>query len=398
MEALQHYGLLAGFGLIKVLVAITLILTITPVLTWMERRQSAMMQDRVGPNRANIPLPLPGGGTFNLKAFGLLHAVADGIKMVFKEDFVPRKAERFFFHLAPFIAVSVTFMLFAVIPMSGPFFVYLGNQAYHLPITIVQMNVGLLFLFALAPITVYSVFFAGWSSNNRWSLMGAVRASSQMLSYDVALLASLLGLVVIYGSYDLDKIANLQMAYWSFGSVMIPKWGIFLQPVAAIVYFIAALAETERAPFDTPEAESELVAGYFIEYSGMKFASFMTAEFVKMILLGAIMTTLFFGGYTLPGAQILHEGGATFLQVPVFLWNLYIPELGPFGPENILAFLQLQKFVVITFLFCFFQLLIRWTLPRYRFDQVMVLGWKWLYPFALINTVVTAIVVTLLSK
>ncbi len=408
INALWHYGPMIGFGLIKVVMVLTFVLTITPLLTWMERRQSAMMQDRVGPNRANIPLPMPGGGTLNLTVFGLLHAVADGIKMLTKEDFVPRKAEKFFFNLAPFLTVFTTFVLFAVIPMSGPFMAYLGERTFSVPLTVVQLNSGLLFLFALAPLTVYGVFFAGWSSNNRWALLGAVRASAQMLSYDVAIMGSLLGLVIIFGTYDLNQLAVLQnkpLLYLNAAqTVYIPRWGLFIQPLAAVLFFVAALAETKRSPFDMPEGESEIVAGYFIEYSGMKFASFMTAEFVKIILLGAMMTTLFFGGWTIPGASILPAGhmvsGAVhagpMLQM-VMPWGLAlrVPALGFVGPENLLALLGHLKFATITFLFCFFQLLVRWTLPRFRYDQLMGLGWKMLFPLALGNTLVTAVLITL---
>jgi len=365
--------LLAQF--ITALAVILVILQIAPVMTWLERKISAFSQDRIGPNRAIIPgvgkIPLIGPVLTFLGRLGLLFPLADAIKMITKEDFIPDRADKFLHTLAPWVALVPAFVTFAVIPF-GPI-TRVGDLDIHLQVA--NLNVGILYIFAISSIAPYGSALAGWSSNNKFALLGALRAGAQMLSYEVCLGLSVIGLIMVYETVQLDvMVLRQQELMWGF----IPKWGLFVQPLGFLMFFTAAYAETKRAPFDTPEGESEIVAGYFTEYSGMKFGMFYTAEFVEMIVLAALVSTLFFGGYLIP--FIPADAAVTGLWgLPGWAWGLAM-----FG-----------AFMIKTFIFIFLQFQIRWTLPRFRYDQVMRLGWKILLPAALANLLVTGFVLVM---
>lgn len=302
-------------------------------LTWYERRALARIQTRIGPNRAG--------------PFGLLQPVADGIKLIFNEELVPAQADKFMFILAPIVTVLPAFIIWAVIPWGGIVTIF-GREV---PLYLADVNVGVLYLTAVSSIAVYGIVIAGWSSNNKYALMGGLRSSAQMISYEIALGLSLIGPIMLAGSMSLVDIVNAQVEL---------GWFIFPQFLAFIIFFLAGLAEINRAPFDMPEAEQEIVAGYHVEYSGMKFALFFMAEYIKMIAISAIAVTIFLGGYNLP----------------------FIANIGGWGP---LVFLI--KVIVILFIIIW----VRATLPRFRYDRLMAFGWKILLPLALVNIFFTAI-------
>lgn len=352
--------------LIKAGVVVFALLNLAGFLTWAERKQSAIMQDRVGPNRANVG---------NVTAFGLLHVMADGIKMIAKEDFIPEGAHRALHTLAPAAALFPALVVFAVIPFGDV--LILGGR--EIPLQVANLNVGIVYIFAVTSLAVYGTMLAGWASNNNYSLMGGLRASSQMISYEVSMGLSILGLLMIYQSAQLDVIVKAQgELLWGF----LPKWGIFLQPVAFFLFVAAALAENKRTPFDLPEGESEII-GYFVEYSSMKFGMFFLAEFVEIIVVSGLVTTLFFGGWQIP-----------YLAADGFHW--------PWGmtsplPHLLVVLMQIGAFCLKVLFGCWLLLIVRWTLPRFRYDQVMSLGWKMMLPLALANLLVTAVIVLLVT-
>ena len=340
-------------AVIKILVIVlAFVMPVATVMTLMERKWSAFIQDRVGPNRANAPF------LNNFRGRGGLHLAADGLKSFFKEDTIPDGADRFLYTIAPFFGFASGMAVFAVIPFAGP----IGGFSFQ----IADMEPGLLYIFAVTSLGVYGAVLAGVSSNSKFALLGGIRASAQMLSYEVFMGLALMGIFMVYGSTQVSVIVNGQNEYW-FGD-LVPKWGIFTQPLGFFLFFTAMIAETKRAPFDAPEGESEIVAGYFLEYSGMRFAAFMLAEYIALVGVAALMVTLFMGGYHVPW---LH------------LWES--------APVWLVAILQILKFTFFTVGFCWLQLQLRWTLPRFRFDQTMALGWKKLLPLALVNVVVTAV-------
>lgn len=346
---------------IEIGIATMFVLNLAGILTWAERRQSAFMQDRLGPNRANV---------FGITLIGLLHPVADGIKMMSKEDFTPAGADKFLHALAPFLGMFPAFVVFAVIPFADTLVIF----GHEIDFLVSDISIGLLFIIAVLGIAVYGVFLAGWSSNNRWSLMGALRATAQMISYEVTLGLTLIGILMVYQSLRLDEIVLAQ------GELMlgfIPKWGIVTQPFAFLLFFTAAIAETKRTPFDLPEAESELVAGYFTEYSGMKFGMFFMGEFAELVIVGGVVTSLFLGGWQIP-------------------WVSTETLLGIF-PSIIVALIQIGVFTTKVVAICWLQLTVRWTLPRFRYDQLMRLGWKMLLPLSLANILITGFVILLLN-
>lgn len=347
--------------------------------TWLERKQSALMQDRIGANRAYFTVPWWLGGTpvnwllRKLGGLGLLHALADVAKLLTKEDFIPAGADRLLHTLAPFISVFFALIAFAAIPV-GPTLECWGRQ---IPLQVANINAGLLVILALASIGVYGVILAGLASGNNLSTLGGVRATSQMLAYEIALGVSLLGVVIWAGSLDLQQIIARQGGTFLGGWV--PAWGIVVQPVGCVIFMTAALAETKRVPFDLPEGEPEII-GYFTEYSGMKFGLFLLTDFVEIVLVSALTATLFFGGWQVP---YLTPAG----------WSL--PWSTGVVPISHLAYvgLGLLSFTlkVSGFIWLFMQ--IRWTLPRFRYDQLMHLGWKILFPLSLANIAVTSLVV-----
>ena len=363
--------------------ALTVLLVFGTVLTWVERKQAAIMSDRIGANRAYVRLPFT---QIKLIWLGLFHGAADGLKMMLKEDFRPASYDRVAYALAPWVVFVPVLLVFAVIPFGGRLVpaelfaglpavaAWFGDRSYALQIA--QLDAGLLVVFAFGGLTVIGAMLAGWSSNNKFSLLGALRAGSQMVSYELVIGLTVLGLVLIYGTIDLTRIVQLQSGLL-FG--VLPAWGLFLQPFAAILFITAAMAENRRAPFDLPEAESELIAGYFTEYSAMKMGLFMFAEFIEIAIIAALFTTLFLGGYNLP---YMHDGGFSL----------------PFGVEiamshTAVVITQVLVFLGKVFLLCSFQILIRWSLPRFRYDQVLKFAWKFMFPLALANLIVTVLVV-----
>src|SRR5262252_4739558 len=277
-----------------VVLMLVFVMVIASLLTIAERKWSAMIQDRIGPNRARIDLPLLRDRPLG----GVPHLAADALKMLFKEDFVPKRANNFLFNLAPILAFGPVFALFAIIPV-GPTLKLMGRDV---PMVIATPDFGVLFLFAIASLAVYGTSLAGWSSNNKLALLGGVRASSQMIAYEVALGLSLVGMMIAFSTVQITTMTDAQAQYlwqtatnFDFG---LPAWGIFLQPLGFVLFFAAAFAETKRAPFDVPEGESEII-GYFVEYSGMKFGLFMISEFAEVVILASITTALFLGGWAI---------------------------------------------------------------------------------------------------
>lgn len=334
-----------------------------PVLTWVERKQSAIMQDRIGANRADI---------MGFTALGLFHAIADAIKMFTKEDFIPQGANRFLHTLSPIIAVIPAILTFAVVPFGGQYELW-GTK---INLVISDLDVGLLFVFAIASIATYGYVIAGWASNNNWSLLGSMRTASQMISYEVTMGLTIVGVLMVYGTMKLTEIGAAQEDFLN--------WGFFLQPVGFFMFLAASIAENKRIPFDAPEAESELVAGYFTEYSGLKFGMFFMAEFIEMVTIGAIVTILFFGAWHIPFLS-----SATLLS--------WLDFLGTNWATLALMLIHIGVFFAKVIFFIWFQMTIRWTLPRFRYDQIMKLGWKILLPLSLANILITGLVILIVN-
>ncbi|MZG30387.1 MAG: NADH-quinone oxidoreductase subunit NuoH [Nitrospinae bacterium] len=334
-----------------------------PVLTWVERKQSALMQDRIGANRADI---------MGFTVLGLFHIIADALKMFTKEDFIPEGANKVLHTISPIIALVPALLTFAVVPFGGQYTLF--DTKVNLVIS--DLDVGLLFVFAIASLATYGYVIAGWSSNNNWSLLGSMRTASQMISYEVTMGLTIIGVLMVYGSMKLTEIGAIQEDFW--------RWGIFLQPVGFFMFLTASIAENKRIPFDAPEAESELVAGYFTEYSGLKFGMFFMAEFVEMVTIGAIMTILFLGAWHIP-----------FLTTATLL--SWFDFLGTTGSNLIVMLIHVGVFFAKVVFFIYLQMIIRWTLPRFRYDQIMKLGWKILLPLSLANILVTGLVILALN-
>ncbi|HMH53354.1 MAG TPA: complex I subunit 1 family protein [Candidatus Acidoferrum sp.] len=350
-----------GIAFGRVAVMMFFVLNTAAILGWVERKQSAIMQDRIGANRASI---------FGLRVMGLFHPLADTLKMLTKEDFRPARADRLLFDLAPFVSVLFALMAFASIPFGDT--LRIGDRV--IPLQAVTLNVGILYAFAMLSLGVYGVMMAGWSSANNYALLGGQRAAALMISAEIAIGASIIGVVMVYGSLNLMEIARAQGALlWGW----LPKWGIVTQPLAFILFLTAGIAATKRVPFDTPEGESEII-GYFVEYSGMKFGMFLMTDMVETTVLAGLSTSLFLGGWQVP-----YLGAAGF----AFPWGatLALPPLA-------VTLLQVGAFVTKVAGMIFFLMLIRWTLPRFRYDQAMKLGWLGLFPLSILNIVLTGLV------
>ncbi len=322
--------------IIKSLVIVFSLLTGFAYLTLFERKALARIQVRIGPNRAGFR--------------GLLQPIADAVKLIFKEELIPSRADKLIFIMAPIVTVVPALIILAVLPFGGTIILF-GKQ-YSL--SLVDLNVGVLYITSIASISVYGIVLAGWSSNNKYAMLGGIRSSAQMISYELALGLSFIGPILLAGSMSMQTIVNAQQ----------PLWFVVYQPLGALIFWIATLAEVNRAPFDMPEAEQELTAGYHTEYSGMKFALFFMAEYIKMIAVSAIGVTLFFGGYH-------------------FFWEDKFPILGPIW--------LLGKVVALLFIMVW----VRATLPRIRYDRLMAFGWKLLFPLGLANVFFTAIGIVL---
>jgi NADH-quinone oxidoreductase subunit H len=333
---------------IKILIIFHFILISAAYMVYAERKLSAWMQARIGPNRVG--------------PYGLLQSFADVVKLVMKEDIVPQAADKFFHTLAPLISISVAIAVYSVIPFGN--FITIGGRDISLAIA-PDLNIALLFILAMTSVGVYGITLAGWSSNNKYSLLGGLRSSAQMISYELSMGLSVIGVLMLSNSLNLNEIVKSQSDL---------RWNIFFQPLGFIIFMIAALAETNRAPFDLAEAEPELVGGYHTEYSGMKFGLFYLAEYANMLASSAIIATLFFGGW----------------QVP------FLPEILGLQEGSLpLVLLQVGAFLTKTVFFVFVFIWIRWSTPRFRYDQLMALGWKVLLPLSLANIILTGIGITL---
>ena len=365
---------------LKAFLVLFMVLNLAGVLGWVERKGSALIQDRIGANRASI---------FGFAGMGLVNTlIADPLKFLTKEDFIPPAGDKLLHTLAPCMAFFPALVTFAVIPFGDV--LNIGDRAINLQVA--NLNIGILYVFAMGSLGVYGIVIGAWASNNKFSLLGGVRGSAQMISYEVAMGLSVMGVLMIYGTLELQEIARDQgtlirelLPQWlSFLRPIIgwlPAWGIFLQPLGFLLFFTAAVAETKRIPFDLPEGESELVAGYHVEYSGGKFLMFFAGEFAEIVTVAGLITTLFFGGWQVP--YLMRDGfhfpwGAAWLL-----------------PHLVVVVLQLVAFTVKVIFFCWLQILLRWSVPRFRYDQVMRLGWKMMLPAALLNVAVTAIVIVL---
>ena len=335
--------------IIKLIIVVALFaitLGIAAYLTLMERKVAAWMQDRIGPDRAG--------------PFGLLQPLADGGKMFFKEDFRPTNADKWLFIIGPGIAMFTSLITGAVIPW-GPDLKLFGET---ISLQVADVNIGILFIMGAVSIGVYGIMIGGWASNNKFALFGAIRASSQMISYELAMGVSVITIVLMTGSLSIREIVDQQHGFWQDGWF---SWNVFKQPICFVVFLITALAECNRAPFDLPECESELIGGYHTEYGAMKLGFFLFAEYVNMFISCAVISALFFGGYNFPGMD--------------------------YFSGNTLAILGTLVFFAKTFFFIFVFMWIRWTLPRFRYDQLMHIGWKKMIPIALINLLITGVVI-----
>ncbi len=351
------YFFIEKFALILVIFGITMGIALYSTLA--ERKVAGYIQDRPGPNRA-------GWG-------GVLQPLADGLKMFTKEDFIPQTPNRFLFIFGPGLFIVTALMTSAVIPWGGTID-FFGRTV---SLQVADINVAILFVFGVVSIGVYGIMIGGWASNNKFGLLGAVRASSQMISYEVAMGLSIIAILMITGSLSLKTITEQQHGFidWS-GSVPYFSWNVFKQPIAFLIFLVCAFAETNRTPFDLPECESELVGGYHTEYSSMKLGFYLFAEYINMFISSALISILFFGGYNYPGmdgvANLLGGNIATLLGVGVLFGKI--------------------------FFFIFFYMWVRWTVPRFRYDQLMNLGWKILIPLAIANILLTGTTILLLGK
>lgn len=403
------------------------------VLVWMERRGAAFFQDRAGPNRANI---------MGFRAAGLVQNLADAAKLLFKEDIIPGHIKhKVYFVFAPVIVFFTAVVSFGVVPIADT--LVIGDKSYVMQA--IPTDIGILWFLALAGFAVYGIILAGWSSSNKYGMLGGLRAAAQVISYEIPMGLALVSLLVVYGSVNLSEIARFQ-GNLLFG--LIPMWGVFLQPLGAIIFIVAAFAEANRTPFDLAEGESEIVAGFHVEYSAMKFAIFFMGEYVAMFTSSAIIVTLFFGGYQVPWLRtetlIAHAKPFAVLimaLLPVGMYYFarwirksnvshYVREADPRKREAtvyirilwslvvilelllltvliatsggtymhlFVALVQVCTFLVKTTMMCFVYVWVRWTLPRFRYDQLQKLGWQILLPLSLLNIFVTSAVVVALS-
>lgn len=411
--------------LVNIVIALLLSLGGAPLLVWMERRIAGLIQDRMGPNRCHI---------LGFRLGGIVQSFADMLKLVFKEDYISKHIKkRFIFELAPIIVFVCAFLAFMIMPLADD--LVIDNTSYKMQA--LPINFGLLWFLALAGLSVYGIMLGGWASGNKYSILGGLRASAQMISYEAAMALSLISILLVYGNISLNEMVRYQ-GELIFG--FIPAWGVILQPLAAIIFIVTAYAETNRAPFDMAEGESEIV-GFHVEYSAMKFGLFFVGEYVAMCASSALIVVLFFGGYQIPFLNTgdlknnLHEvlialmillplitliflkwmqkanawigdddrkketkrlsiffGVLVFLLV-IGLLGMVIFGLSENGTNIIVALLQVVVFGIKIYIFNFIYIVVRWTLPRFRYDQIQMLGWKILLPLALANIFVTALVV-----
>jgi NADH-quinone oxidoreductase subunit H len=395
-EFLTHWAFLI-VPIVKIAILVFIVLTVDAYLTWIERKVIAHIQARWGPHRTG--------------PHGLLQPLADGVKFVFKEDPLPAGADKVAYFLAPFITLMLAMTSLAVIPFGPQHFTVFGYETH---VGIADVNISLLVLFAITALSVYGVALAGWASNNKYSLLGGLRSSAQMISYELALTLSVVGVLLIAGNFSLRNIIDQQAGS---GNGLL-TWNIFPQIIGFVCFFIAAIAETNRVPFDLPEAESELVAGFHTEYSSMKFAMFFIAEYTNMITVSCLATILFFGGWLspFPDSWTFTHYLPSVLMIPFGLWVIFdgvryesmfgrivLPAVGAvitaIGTALIVfpvandAIQGIFWFLAKVFTFLFVYIWMRGTLPRFRYDQLMSFGWKFLLPLSIANVIVTSVVI-----
>jgi NADH-quinone oxidoreductase subunit H len=351
-------------ALLKCAVLAFVILNVAPVMLWLERRGSAWMQMRLGPNR--------------IGPFGFFQPIADAIKLISKEDPIPGHVNKFFYALAPSVSVIPAFMASAIVPFAAPI-VLSNGSTFHFQIA--DLNVGILYAFAIGSLGVYGIIMGGWASNSKYSLLGSLRSSSQMISYELTLGLSIIGIVMTFSSVELSSIVAGQGSTWfTVGALKVPKLGVLIQPLGFLLFLTAAFAETNRLPFDLPEGESEIIAGYHIEFGSLKFAAFMMAEYVNMFTASCLIASLYFGGWhMMPG--MAWGLGKLSLTGDAYLWARA-------------GFQAASLFLKIAFFMWFF-VWVRWTLPRFRYDQLMDLGWKVMLPLSLANIFLTGTLIYL---
>ena len=357
-------------GVIKAVLMILIGLHLSIFLLYFERKGSALIQDRIGSNRATITGL---GKRMGLPNLGIINTlIADPVKLFTKEDFVPAGADKFLHTLAPFLALFPVMITFVVIPFGDT----ISIAGHQIDLQAANLNAAALYLLATIGIGVYGVALAGWASNNRWALLGGIRATAQMISYELAMGLAIISIIMTFGTLNLQEIVRGQGGSW-LG--FLPRWGIFMQPLAFVIFLVAGVAESKRVPFDLPESESELILGYFTEYSGGKQAVFMLTDLAEQALVAMLLTTFFLGGWQIPWLlrNGFHLPGGTFIAVPALAVSI----------------LGVVAFLVKVVALCIFLGMVRWTLPRFRYDQLMKLGWKGLVPLGLFNVLLTALVI-----
>lgn len=349
------------FKAILVVVLFLVSLGIAAYSTYAERKIAAFLQDRIGPDRAG--------------PFGLLQPIADGVKMFLKEEIIPTLSDKFLFILGPSMFMVTTLMVSAVIPWGLP--LDIGGEMFALQVA--DVNIGILYVLGVVSLGVYGIMIGGWASNNKYALLGAIRASSQMISYELAMGMSVVAILLMTnGSLSINHIVEAQGTGKLYGFIDISgmNWNVFYQPVAFLIFLICAFAEANRTPFDLPESESELIGGFHTEYSSMKLGLYLFGEYINMFISSAIISCLFFGGYNFPGIEYL----------------------GTILPHNILSIISVLVLFGKIFFFIFFFMWVRWTIPRFRYDQLMRLGWQVLMPIAIVNVLLTALGITLFGN
>ncbi len=331
---------------IEKIILIVIVMSVTMVVamytTFMERKVAAVLQDRRGPNRAG--------------PFGLLQPLADGLKLFFKEEIIPTKAHKKLFILGPVLAIVIALMTSAIIPWTS----HLTFNNLSIPVQVTDVNIGILYIFGVVSLGVYGIMIGAWASNNKFSLLGALRAASQIISYELPMGLSLIALLMITGTFSLQEIVSQQQSN--------TFWNVIYQPLGFIIFLVCSFAECNRTPFDLPESENELVGGYHAEYSSMKLGLYLFAEYINMFISSAVMATLFFGGYDIP---FVNDAALS---------------------TNVAASLGLLSLFAKIFIFIFVFMWVRWTIPRFRYDQLMNLGWKGLIPLSILNMLITAVV------
>jgi NADH-quinone oxidoreductase subunit H len=431
------------FTLINIAVMVVVMwftpLQFIPFFIWLERKGSAIIQDRIGPNRAEI---------LGFRLFGMIHNLADVVKLMMKENITPSHANRFYYLLAPFWSMTVSLLPLLIIPLAAP----VEIAGHMIRFQAANFSVGILYVLSITSMGVFGVILAGWASNNKFSLLGGLRSSAQMISYELSMGLAIVGILMVFQGVDVAGIVETQGQALAFGShsLPLPNWGIFLQPVGFLIFLVASFAETNRNPFDLAEGESELVAGYHVEYSSVKFALFFMAEYSNMVVAAFMISTLFFGGYQVPFAPtatlLIHPhrvlvalcllvalGGGSFgylvrlkvgqqkalykkgmehleptlfsgfgfavailaLGFLLFGLNFTLPD---WFPSVLAVLLQMACLLVKVLFFCWLFVWVRWTLPRFRYDQLMNMGWKMMLPLALLNLLVTGLLILLQQK